>query len=71
LIVHGQAETGSVELVSGNYFRGLGIFPTVGGLIADNDDRAGAPQVAVLSYNYWRNRFSGEPAVVAKQYKSI
>jgi predicted permease len=64
LVVHGQAELGDVEFVSGNFFSGLGIVPAVGRLIADSDNVAGASQVAVLSYNYWRNRFDGDPAAI-------
>lgn len=63
LMVQGQAELGDVEFVSGNFFSGIGIAPAVGRLIGDSDDVAGASQVAVLSYNYWRNRFAGNPAV--------
>lgn len=66
LIVRGQAEMAPIELVSGNFFRGLKIVPAVGRLISDNDDRTGAPQIAVLSYNYWRERFAGDPAAVGQ-----
>ena len=66
LIVHGQAEFGDVEFVSGNYFSGLGIVPAAGRLMADGDNRAGQSQVAVLSYNYWQARFAGQPAAIGQ-----
>jgi macrolide transport system ATP-binding/permease protein len=66
LLVHGQAEIGPVQFVSGNFFRGLGIVPAVGRLIADGDDVAGASRVAVVSYNYWRDRFGGDPAAIGQ-----
>jgi predicted permease len=66
LMVHGQAEPGTVEFVSGNFFSGLGILPAVGRLIDDNDNAAGASPVAVLSYSYWRDRFAGDPAAIGQ-----
>ncbi len=66
LVIHGEAELGPVEFVSGNFFSGLGIVPAAGRLIADSDNVAGASQVAVLSYNYWRDRFAGDPAAIGQ-----
>jgi macrolide transport system ATP-binding/permease protein len=66
LVVGEQAELGPVELVSGNFFSGLGIVPAAGRLISDSDNATGASQVAVLSYNYWRGRFGGDPAAVGQ-----
>ena len=66
LIVRGQAELGPVEFVSGNFFSGVGIVPAAGRLIGDSDDVAGASQVAVLSYNYWRDRFATDPAAIGQ-----
>ena len=62
----GQAEVGRGEFVSGNFFSGLGILPAAGRLIADGDNLAGASQVAVLSYNYWRDRFAGDPRAIGQ-----
>ncbi len=66
LVVHGQAELGPVEFVSGNFFSGLGIVPAAGRLIDDSDNHAGAAQVAVLSYDYWRGRFGGDAAAIGQ-----
>jgi predicted permease len=66
LIVRGQAEVGRGEFISGNFFSGLGILPAAGRLIADGDNLAGASQVAVLSYNYWRDRFAGDPGAIGQ-----
>lgn len=59
--VAGAAELGSGEYVSGDYFRSLGVPPAAGRLITNDDDRAGAPPVAVLSFAYSRKRF-GDPS---------
>jgi predicted permease len=54
------------EMVSGDYFRGLGVSPAAGRLIS-RDDEASAAAVAVLSYAYWTRRFAGDPSVVGRE----
>jgi macrolide transport system ATP-binding/permease protein len=54
-----QAEIASTEYVTGNYFQGLGIAPAAGRLIMTDDDRAGAPSVAVISFALSQRRFGG------------
>jgi predicted permease len=66
LMVRGQAEVGTVEFVSGNFFSSLGIIPAAGRLIEESDNLTGAPAIAVLSYGYWRDRFAGDPAAVGQ-----
>jgi predicted permease len=58
------------ELVSGNYFTGLGLAPAAGRVILPDDDRVegGAP-VAVLSYEFWQRRFQRDPGVVGKEVR--
>jgi predicted permease len=55
------------ELVTGNYFSMLGVSPALGRLFTDDDNRVphGHP-VAVLSYDFWRNRFGGEPSMIGR-----
>jgi macrolide transport system ATP-binding/permease protein len=57
LIVEGRAEEVSGEYVSGDYFRGLAMPPAAGRLISPDDDRAGSPPVAVLSFRFARRHF--------------
>ena len=59
LTFRGQAELARTEYVSGDYFRGLGIPPAAGRLIAPDDDRAGAPAIAVISFALSQKRFGG------------
>ena len=57
----------AVELVSGSYFDTLGIRPTVGRAIREDDDRiAGAHPVAVASYSWWQRRLSANPTSIGK-----
>ncbi|HEV2861040.1 MAG TPA: ABC transporter permease [Pyrinomonadaceae bacterium] len=62
----GQAEIASGQLVSGDFYTGLGVQPVVGRVIGPDDDREAADPVAVLSYHYWRSRFGLDPDVVGK-----
>ncbi len=65
-VVQGQAEILDAELVSGGYFAGLGVYPAAGRLILEDDDRFGAPPVAVISHAYWQRRFAASPAAVGQ-----
>jgi predicted permease len=47
--VKGQAEIAAGEYVSGDYFRGLEVPPAAGRLMVADDDRTGAPLVAVIT----------------------
>jgi macrolide transport system ATP-binding/permease protein len=66
VVVHRQAEFAEGLYVSGGFYAGLGVTPAAGRLIGDEDDKTGAPAVAVLSWAYWQRRFDGNPAVVGQ-----
>jgi len=58
------------ELVTGNYFTGLGVAPAAGRTLTPDDDRAeGAHPVAVLSHAFWQRRFGSNPGVVGTSVK--
>ncbi len=63
-VVKGQADLTNGWTVSGNYFSALGIAPVAGRLIHPDDDRPGAPPVAVVSYGLSQRRFGGAPNAV-------
>jgi predicted permease len=67
--VDGQADVARAQVVSGNYYAGLGVKPLLGRTITDDDDKASASPVAVISYRYWQRRFNGDLAVVGKQIR--
>lgn len=63
----GRTERASGELVSGTYFQTLGVQTVIGRPITPDDDRTpGGHPVAVLSYDYWRNRFAADPGVIGQ-----
>ena len=61
------AEMRDAELVTGNYFRSLGIGAIRGRVIGDDDDRVpGGHSVAVISYAYWQRRLGGDPNIIGR-----
>ena len=64
-----QADTRNGEYVSGNFFRTFGVQPWIGRLFSDDDDRQGAPSVAVMSYRIWREKYGSDPSVVGATYQ--
>lgn len=62
---NGQPEQASGEMVSGNFFSGLGV-SAIRGRVLSLDDEAHHTAVAVLSYRFWTRRFSRDPAVLGQ-----
>ncbi len=61
----GQVERAKGELVSGNYFDVLGVPAALGRTFSSEDDRTpGAHPLAVLSYDYWMDRFRGDREIL-------
>ena len=62
-----QPERVQMELVSGTYFDVLGVTPALGRLFTPDDDRnPGGQPLVVLTYDFWKTRFSGDPGIVGK-----
>ena len=64
LRVGNQAQIANTEYVTGNYFQSLGIPSAAGRLIMTDDDRAGAPAVAVVSFALSQRRFGSSTGAV-------
>lgn len=65
LILDGRPAQVFGELVSGSYFKVLGLNPAIGRLLIASDDQL-QPPAAVISYAFWQRRFGGNPAVLGK-----
>ena len=50
------------EMVTPNYFSGLGVTPIFGRGFNKDDEKPGAPSVAVISYSFWSRRFARAPS---------
>jgi predicted permease len=65
-----EMEKASVQYVSGWMFGTLGLRPTLGRLLTENDDlKPHAHPYAVLSYDYWTRRFDRDPEVVGRTFR--
>ena len=68
-VVDNQAEVINGQAVSGDYYGGLRVQPILGRPITNEDDRASAPPVVVLSHQYWQDRFGADPEIAGRQIK--
>src|SRR3982751_1528174 len=58
---------GDVQLVSGEYFKGLRQQPQLGRLLESSDNRTvGSHPLAVISDSYWRRHFGAAPDAVGR-----
>src|SRR5215469_11706939 len=65
-----EMEKAYIQYVSGSMFSVLGLKPALGRLLTEADD--GAPRsapYAVLSYDYWSNRFGKDPSVIGRTFR--
>ncbi len=54
---------------SGNLFSTLGVSPLLGRTFRPDEDRYGAPHVAIISYSLWQRRFGGVPNIIGKSIR--
>lgn len=53
--------------VSGNFFDGFGLKPATGRLLLPSEGEVlGSDPVIVLSYDFWKEKFNGDPSVVGR-----
>ncbi len=65
LTYNNRSERIHAELVSGTWFDTLGLTTVIGRpLSADDDRRPSGHPVVVLTYDYWKSRFNGNPAIL-------
>jgi predicted permease len=63
----GQTDRVEGELVSGNYFEVLGVPAALGRTFTPEDDRTpGGHPLAVLSYDFWSERFGADPKILGQ-----
>ena len=52
--------------VTASFLPTLGVRPAIGRNFTDDEDRAGGPQVAILSDALWRRRYGADPGMIGK-----
>jgi predicted permease len=69
VVADGRAEIATAFILTGNFYRVLGVTARIGRTITPEDDQPSAPPVAVISSRYWHSRFGTDPGVVGKSIK--
>ena len=59
----------TVGLVTGNYFKVMGLSPVAGRLLNEGDDGLNVPPVMVLTHEYWMKRFGGDPKIIGQHVR--
>jgi putative ABC transport system permease protein len=60
-------EKANVQYISGSMFQAFDLKPALGRLLAESDDQSlGSHPYAVLSHDYWRQRFGQDPHVLGR-----
>jgi putative ABC transport system permease protein len=62
-----EPERVPAKMITGNMLPLLGVAPAIGRGISEQDDRPGAPPVAMLSYGLWQSRFGGRESVLTER----
>jgi putative ABC transport system permease protein len=66
LLVGNDAERVDIMRVNNNFLRMLGVTPFAGRDFLPEDDRPGAPKVAILEHGLWQRRFGGNRDIVGR-----
>ena len=62
----GPASTVNGQVVSGGFFRTMGVKAAAGRVLEANDDSPTAAPVAVLNYGYWQSAFGGSRSAIGR-----
>jgi putative ABC transport system permease protein len=64
-----EAQRITVGLVTGNYFKVMGLGAVRGRTLDERDDGTKVPPVMVLTEEFWRRRFGADPEIVGKSVR--
>lgn len=53
--------------VSADYFPLLRVKPVLGRVFTREEDKAGGPQVVLLSHGFWQRRYGGDPNIIGRE----
>jgi len=62
----GEPREVSAGVVSGSYFKVMGLRPVLGRLLDSRDDGPNAAGAAVLTFRFWNTVFKSDPSVIGK-----
>ncbi|MBS1788097.1 MAG: ABC transporter permease [Acidobacteria bacterium] len=67
LVSDGEPEKLMAYGVTANFFPLLGVTPVLGRNFLPEEDRPGAPKVAIISHRLWQNRFGGDQDILNRE----
>jgi putative ABC transport system permease protein len=69
--LYSNAEASRVRagVVSPGFFGMFGVRPILGRDLTEGDDQPDAPAVLLLSYEYWKQHFAGDPSIVGRTFQ--
>ena len=66
LAAGGEVDMAQTILVSGDFFKVLGVQPLVGRLLSSGDDQTGCAGGVDLSYSFWQRRYGGSASAIGR-----
>ncbi|MGA9770151.1 MAG: ABC transporter permease [Blastocatellia bacterium] len=63
----GEAQAVTSRMVTTDYFRVMRAYPLIGRDFNSDEDRFGAPAVAVFSHDFWQAQFGGDPDIIGRK----
>lgn len=65
-VAGGQPERISVAYVTANFFSVIGLAPQIGRTFTEDEDKPGAPPLAIISDRIWERHFHRDPKIVGQ-----
>jgi putative ABC transport system permease protein len=69
LLGRGEPDRVQIGVVSANFFTVFGVQPLLGRTFVPGDEAHGTEPVLLLTYEYWRRRFGGDPGIVGQRLR--
>ncbi len=67
LVEQGEPERIQGAAIEASYLTTLGVHPVLGRGFTVEEDRAGGPAVALISYGFWQRRFGSDPQILGRR----
>src|SRR5687767_1682302 len=68
IVIDGEEAFVRKDMVTGEYYKVLGVHAAAGRLLAPGDDLLSSPAPAVISDRYWQRRFGRSPSAIGKPF---
>jgi putative ABC transport system permease protein len=69
LLGRGEPDRAQIAVVSAGFFQLFGVQPVRGRVFLPEDEKPGCEPVLVLTNEYWRRRFGGDPQIVGRSLR--